>query len=75
MANSLLLNSDLTYNKIKDNLSKDINNSELKEEFCSFLDKLRNKFKNENFSSYDIAFFNKILLPLTKKVYQLKEKK
>nr|DAF56782.1 MAG TPA: hypothetical protein [Myoviridae sp. ctWb16] len=73
MANSLLLNSDLAYNKIKDNLSKDIKNSILKEEFCSFLDKLRNKFKNENFSSYDIVFFNKILLPLTKKVYQLKE--
>ena len=48
MANSLLLNSDLAYNKIKDNLSKDIKNSILKEEFCSFLDKLRNKFKNEN---------------------------
>ena len=73
MANSLLLNSDLAYNKIKDNLSKDIKYSILKEEFCSFLDKLRNKFKNENFSSYDIVFFNKILLPLTKKVYQLKE--
>ena len=43
----------------------------LKKLFNDFLDKLRNEFKNQNLNSYDISFFNKIILPLTKRVYYL----
>ena len=61
----------LSYEKIKKNLSKNITDEKLKKLFNDFLDKLRNEFKNQNLNSYDISFFNKIILPLTKRVYYL----
>ena len=68
---SMLLNSNIAYEKIKKNLSKNITDEKLKKLFNDFLDKLRNEFKNKNLNSYDISFFNKIILPLTKRVYYL----
>lgn len=71
---SMLLNSDIAYEKIKENLSKNITDKKLKELFNLFLDNLRAEFKNLDLNSYDISFFNKIILPLTKKVYYLGDK-
>ena len=68
---SMLLNSNIAYEKIKKNLSKNITDEKLKKLFNDFLDKLRNEFKNQNLNSYDISFFNKIILPLTKRVNYL----
>ena len=68
---SMLLNSNIAYEKIKKNLSKNITDEKLKKLFNDFLDKLRNEFKNQNLNSYYISFFNKIILPLTKRVYYL----
>ena len=68
---SMLLNSNIAYEKIKKNLSKNITDEKLKKLFNDFLDKLRNEFKNQNLNSYDISFFNKIILPLTTRVYYL----
>ena len=70
---SMLLNSNIAYEKIKKNLSKNITDEKLKKLFNDFLDKLRNEFKNQNLNSYDISFFNKIILPLTKRVYYLRD--
>ena len=61
----MLLNSNIAYEKIKENLSKNITDEKLKKLFNDFLDKLRNEFKNQNLNSYDISFFNKIIFPLT----------
>lgn len=69
----MLLNSNIAYEKIKKNLSKNITDEKLKKLFNDFLDKLRNEFKNQNLNSYDISFFNKIILPLTKRVYYLRD--
>ena len=56
---SMLLKSDIAYNKIKNNLSKNISNEEIKKLFFIVLDNVRTYYLNinkDNISNYDKNF-------------------
>lgn len=69
---SMLLKSDIAYNKIKNNLSKNISNEEIKKLFFIILDNVRSHYLNmneQNISNYDKKFLTNIIIPLIKSAH------
>lgn len=69
---SMLLKSDIAYNKIKNNLSKNISNEEIKKLFFIVLDNVRRYYLNinkDNISNYDKKFLINIIIPLIKSAH------
>lgn len=69
---SMLLKSDIAYNKIKNNLSKNISNEEIKKLFFIVLDNVRTYYLNinkDNISNYDKKFLINIIIPLIKSAH------
>lgn len=68
---NLLIESSVAYDKIKENLSENIENKNLKKLFFEVMDNVReyymSKIKPNGLSEYEISFTNKILLPLIKR--------
>lgn len=68
---NLLIESSVAYDKIKENLSENIENKNLKKLFFEVMDNVReyymSKIKPNGLSGYEIGFTNKILLPLIKR--------
>lgn len=69
---SMLIKSDIAYNKIKNNLSKNISNEEIKKLFFIVLDNVRSHYLNineQNISNYDKKFLTNIIIPLIKSAH------